>query len=187
MIGKKMLCTMISMVIAVGPHLLTTFSMMHTYAGLSLLMITIAYSIDKCKQPVKHVVTAFILFLGASLTIDAHLIHESIISGLVGKKMAKEAIQKTEKPVKSVYVVIIEDDVTKLSSFCVVPNEAFGWGIAARYETNYQWPEVVEDTIIERSADAIKKAKELGLETLNKQQHDCVWIVDHEHIDVIKR
>ena len=42
MIGKKMLCILISMVIAVGPHLLTVFSMMHTYAGLSLLMIMMA-------------------------------------------------------------------------------------------------------------------------------------------------
>ena len=187
MIGKKMLCILISMVIAVGPHLLTTFSMMHTYAGLSLLMIIIAYSIDKCKQPVKHVVTAFIFFLGASLTIDAHLINESIKSGLVGKKMAQEAIQKTGKPVKSVYVIIIEDDYPKLSSFCVIPNEAFGWGIAAQYETNYKWPEEIKDTTIERSADAIRKARELGLETLNQQQYECIWIVDHEHIDVIKR
>jgi hypothetical protein len=101
--------------------------------------------------------------------------------------MAKDAIQKTGSPVDSVYVIIIEDDYPKLSSFCVIPNEAFGWGLSAQYETNYQWPKVIEDTTIERSADAFRIAKELGLETLNKQQHDCVWIVDHEHIDVIKR
>jgi hypothetical protein len=101
--------------------------------------------------------------------------------------MAREAIQKTGKPMKSVYLIIIEDDYPKLSSFCVIPNEAFGWGIAAKYETNYQWPEVIQDTTIERSADALRKATNLGLETLNKQQYDCIWIVDHEHIDVIKR
>ena len=187
MIGKKMLCILISMVIAVGPHLLTVFSMMHTYAGLSLLIIMMAYGIDNCQQTKKSIITAFILFMTTSLAIDAHLIHESIKSGLVGKKMAQEAIQKTGKPVKSVYVIIIEDDYPKLSSFCVIPNEAFGWGIAAQYETNYQWPEIIEDTTIERSADAIRKAKELGLETLNQQQYKCIWIVDHEHIDVIKR
>ena len=101
--------------------------------------------------------------------------------------MAQEAILKTGKPIKNVYVIIIENDDSKLSSFCVIPYEAFGWGLAARYETNYQWPEAIEDTTIERSADAFRKAKELGLETLKKQQYDCVWIVDHEHIDVIKR
>ena len=144
---KKMWCTAICLLIAVAPHLLTTFSMMHTYAGLAFITIMIAYSINTYK----------------------------------------EQQQKTGKPMKSVYLIIIEDDYPKLSSFCVIPNEAFGWGIAAKYETNYQWPEVIKDTTIERSADAFRKATNLGLKTLNKQQYDCIWIVDHEHIDVIKR
>lgn len=186
MIGKKMLCILISMVIAVGPHLLTVFSMMHTYAGLSLLMIMMAYGIDNCQQTKKSIITAFILFLGASLTIDAHLIHESIKSGLVGKKMAQEAIQKTGKPVKSVYVIIIEDDYPKLSSFCVIPNEAFGWGIAARYETNYQWPEEIQDTTIERSQDYEHKAEILGNQQLLGKKFDAVWIVDHDQVQVMR-
>jgi hypothetical protein len=128
-----------------------------------------------------------VLFLIVSVAIDIHLIDSSIKSGRIGNQMAREAILKTGKPMKSVYLIIIEDDYPKLSSFCVIPNEAFGWGIAAKYETNYQWPEVIQDTTIERSADALRKATNLGLETLNKQQYDCIWIVDHEHIDVIKR
>ena len=186
MIGKKMLCILISMVIAVGPHLLTVFSMMHTYAGLSLLMIMMAYGIDNCQQTKKSIITAFILFLGASLTIDAHLIHESIKSGLVGKKMAQEAIQQTGKPVKSVYVIIIEDDNPKLSSFCVIPSKAFGWGIAAQYETNYQWPEEIEDTTIERSQDYKYKAEILGNLQLQEKKFDAVWIVDHNKVKVMR-
>lgn len=185
MIGKKMLCILISMVIAVGPHLLTVFSMMHTYAGLSLLMIIIAYGIDNCQQTIKHITTAFILFLTASLTIDAHLIHESIKSGLVGKKMAQEAIRKTGKPIKSAYIIIIEDDYPKLSSFCVIPNEAFGWGIAAQYETNYQWPEVIKDTTIERSNDAIKNVKKIA--KTKENHYDCIWIINHERINIINK
>ena len=185
--NKKMICTTICMLIAVGPHIGTVFSMMHTYAGLAMLAVMIAYSIDCYSEHRKPVIMAFILLLVSAIIIDIHLIDASVKSGLVGKRMAQEAIQKTGEPVKHVYVIIIEDDYPKLSSFCVIPNEAFGWGWAAQYETNYQWPEVIEDTTIERSADAFKKAKELGLETLNKQQHDCVWIVNHEHIDVVKR
>ena len=186
MIGKKMLCTIISMVIAVGPHLLTTFSMMHTYAGLSLLMIIMAYGIDNCQQTKKSIITAFILFLGASLTIDAHLILSSIKTSVVGKKMAIEAIQKTGNPVKSVYVIIIEDYVTKLSSFCVVPNDAFGWGIATRYETNYQWPEEIQDTTIERSQNYEDKAVILGKKKLQDHLFDAVWIVNHDQIKVMR-
>ena len=184
---KKMWCTAICLLIAVAPHLLTTFSMMHTYAGLAFITIMIAYSINTYKEQHKTLILSFVLFLIVSVAIDIHLIDSSVKSGRIGKQMAREAIQKTGKPMKSVYLIIIEDDYPKLSSFCVIPNEAFGWGIAAKYETNYQWPEVIKDTTIERSANALRKATNLGLETLNKQQYDCIWIVDHEHIDVIKR
>ena len=184
---KKMWCTAICLLMAVAPHLLTTFSMMHTYAGLAFITIMIAYSINTYKEQQKTLMRSFVLFMIVSVAIDIHLIDSSVKSGRIGKQMAREAIQKTGKPMKSVYLIIIEDDYPKLSSFCVIPNEAFGWGIAAKYETNYQWPEVIKDTTIERSADAFRKATNLGLETLNKQQYDCIWIVDHEHIDVIKR
>ena len=184
--NKKMVCTFVCLLIAVAPHLGTVFSMMHTYAGLAMIAVFMAFSISQVDH-IKPVFFAFVLWIIAAILIDIHLIDASVKSGLVGKNMAKDAIQKTGEPVDSVYVIIIEDDYPKLSSFCVIPNEAFGWGLAAQYETNYQWPEVIEDTTIERSADAFRIAKELGLETLNKQQHDCVWIVDHEHIDVIKR
>jgi len=184
---KKMLCTLLCMLIAVGPHLLTTFSMMHTYAGLAFLCIIMANAIQSYQIITKPLIGAFLLFLTASFCIDSHLIHASVKSGLVGKQMARDAIKKTGTPVENVYVVIIEDDYPKLSSFCVIPNEAFGWGWAARYETNYQWPVVIEDTTIERSTDAYKKAKALGLETLREKPFDCVWIINHEHIDVIKR
>ena len=184
---KKMVCTIICLIIAVGPHLSTVFSMMHTYAGIAMIAIMTALSIDYNNNNFKPLTISFILWIFAALLIDAHLIDSSVKSGLIGKKMAQEAIQKTGKPVKSVYVIIIEDDYPKLSSFCVIPNEAFGWGLASQYETNYQWPEVIQDTTIERSADAYRKAEILGLEILNKQQYNCIWIVDHEHIDVIKK
>ena len=184
--NKRMICTFICLIIAVAPHIGTVFSMMHVYAALAMIATIIAYSIN-CIDHIKPVAIAFVLWIVTALLIDIHLIDSSIKSGLIGKRMAQEAIQKTGEPVKHVYVIIIEDDYPKLSSFCVIPNEAFGWGLAAQYETNYQWPETIEDTTIERSNNAIKTAMELGLERLNKQQHDCIWIVDHEHIDVVKR
>ena len=113
--------------------------------------------------------------------IDLHLWHESLLSGLVGKEMAQEAIRKTGKPINNVYVIIIEDDYPKLSSFCVIPNEAFGWGIAAKHETNYQWPEMIKDTTIERSSSANIKARELANRQLKDNLFDCIWRQDlHE-------
>jgi hypothetical protein len=184
--NKKIICTVICMLIAVAPHIGTVFSMMHTYAGLAMLAIIIAYSIDCYKEHIKTIVIAFVLFCFSCLFINTHLIVSSIDSGMIGKKMAVDAIRKTEKPVKSVYVIIIEDDYPKLSSFCVIPNEAFGWGLASQYETNYQWPEVIKDTTIERSSDARIKALKLSSKILDNKSYDCVWIVNHQDIDVIK-
>ena len=184
--NKKIICTCICLVIAVAPHLGTVFSMMHIYAGLVMITIIIAYSISYIGN-IKFVAIAFILWIVTALLIDIHLIDSSIKSGLIGKQMAQEAIQKTGEPVKHVYVIIIEDDYPKLSSFCVIPNEAFGWGLAAQYETNYQWPETIEDTTIIRSPSAMKEANQLGLRVLKNYHYNCIWIVDHKNIDVIKQ
>ena len=170
--NKKMICTFICLIIAVAPHLGTVFSMMHIYAALAMITTIIAYSISRFDH-IKHVAIAFVLWIVTALLIDIHLIDSSIKSGLIGKQMAKEAIQKTGEPVKHVYVIIIEDDYPKLSSFCVIPNEAFGWGMAAQYETNYQWPETIEDTIIIRSPSAMKEANQLGLRVLKNNHYDC--------------
>ena len=184
--NKKIICTFICLMIAVAPHIGTVFSMMHVYAGLVMITIIIAYSIN-CIDHIKPVFIAFVLWMVTALLIDGHLIDSSIKSGLIGKQMAQEAIEKTGEPVKSVYVIIIEDDYPKLSSFCVIPNEAFGWGLAAQYETNYQWPEIIEDTIIMRSPSAVKEANRIGLRALKDNHYDCIWIVDHKDIDVIKQ
>ncbi len=186
-LNKKMICTLFCLLIAIGPHIGTVFSMMHTYAGLAMLAIIIAYSIDQYIHHTKPIIISFILFCISTIIIDLHLIQSSAESGLVGKNMAQEAIRKTGEPVNSVYVVIIEDDYPKLSSFCVIPNEAFGWGLASQYETNYKWPKIICDTTISRTSDAIIKAQQLSRQQLRDNNMDCAWIVNHKEIEVIKK
>ena len=79
---------------------------------------------------------------------------------------------------------MIEEDFTKLSSFCTIPYDAFGWGLAARYETDYKWPEVICDTLVERTEDVYKRVSTMSKQVLQDNSYDCVWIVDHENIDV---
>jgi len=186
LVHRKAVCTIVCLLIAVGPHLITIYSMMHTYAGLSLVCILIANAIDSYKNNTKGIICAYTVFILTALAIDIHLWKASYDSGLTGKTMAQEAINKTGAPVKSAYIIIIEDDYPKLSSFCVIPNEAFGWGIAAQYETNYKWPQEIQDTTIERTADAMKKASLLGQQVLDSKKYECVWIVDHKDITVIR-
>ena len=184
---KRMICTLLCLSIAVAPHVFTVFSMMHTYSGLVMIAILTAYSINSYRQHHKPVLFSFPLFIIAAIIINTHLIDSSIESGLVGKKMAIEAIQKTGKPVKNVYIVIIEDDYPKLSSFCVIPCEAFGWGLATRYETNYQWPEIIVDTTITRNNKSFETAKKIALKKLQSKQYDCAWIINHQDIRVIQQ
>ena len=181
LIGKKMICTMLCLLIAVAPHLLTVFSMMHAYAGLAMVAVMTACLMDTGRHG-KETMLFFLLFAVNAVFIDAHLISESVKSGQVGKSMAVEAIRKTGEPARRVYVIIIEDDYPKLSSFCVVPSDAFGWGRAAQYETNNQWPEEIRDTTILRAPDSMQRAKKIGSEILEKDSFDCVWIVDGKHI-----
>lgn len=184
--SKKILCTLLCLLIAVAPHLFTVFSMMHTYAGMALLCILIAYSLNSYSHIHKKISVSFALFFFVSLLIDAHLINASIQSGKIGKNMAMEAIQKTGTPVDNVYVITIEDDYPKLSSFCVIPVDAFGWGLASKYETNYHWPVTVQDTTLERTPDAINKAKTLGNAILSEKVFESVWIVDHEKVEILR-
>ena len=167
---------------------------MHAYAGLPLITIILAngsHLLIENNRPLiensKLLATTFVLFLISAVAIDIHLYIESYRSGLIGQQMAQEAISDTGKPVKSVYVVIIEDEYPKLSSFCVIPSDAFGWGIAAKYETNYQWPETVSDTTIARTPDAMYQAICLATKTLEDSEYNCVWIVNHQDIEVIKK
>ena len=183
---KKTIFIIVSMLIAAAPHLLTVFSMMHTYAALPFVTLLIANTTNEYKEKTKPVIVSFLLFVISAIMIDIHLWHESYESGLTGKKMAKETIEKTGSPVKNVYLIIIEEDFTKLSSFCTVPYEAFGWGLAALYETNYKWPENIKDTIIERSPNAIIEAQNTAKKVLKEDYYDCVWIVNHRQVDIMK-
>lgn len=186
-ISKRMVCTLLCLMIAVSPHILTVFSMMHTYSGLPFIAIIIAEAANRYQEQRKPLLSSFALFILTAIIVDIHLWYESWQSGLMGKKMATEVVKKTGNPVKHVYLMIVEEDHNKLSSFCVVPYEAFGWGLATKYETNYKWPETIRDTLIERTADYEFKVRELGIRALEKHdKYDCVWIVDHDHIEVIK-
>jgi hypothetical protein len=186
-INKKILLVFLCLLIAAAPHVFTVYSMMHTYAGLAMIAIMTAYGIDcSLKEYKKPIIISFLLFVSSALMIDIHLIDKSIKSGLIGKQMAQEAIHKTGKPVNNVHIIIIEDDYPKLSSFCVIPNEAFGWGLATQYETNYQWPKTITDTIMARTVDYQQQAANLAKQTIRTGEYGCVWLVDHDEVTVIK-
>ena len=98
--------------------------------------------------------------------------------------MAQQAIEKTGKPVDKVFVITVEDDVKKLSSFCVSPCDAFGWGLSVQYATNYEWPTEIGDTIVAHDTDetALQNIAHEALES----GYECVWIVNKTNIEVVR-
>ena len=158
--------------------------MMHTYAGLALAAMIIGTIIDQTKHR-KWLKITFISYFIAAIFVDVHLWWKSYQSGLIGQEMAREIIEKTAQPPKNAFLIIIEDDYPRLSSFCVVPSDALGWGRAVQFETDYEWPKMVSDTTIQRNAMAQKTAQELARRQLDSQQFDAVWIINHRTIEVL--
>jgi len=181
---KSLICLVFSLFIAVAPHLFTVFSMMHTYAGLALAAMIIGTIMEQTKHR-KWLKITFISYFVAAIFVDVHLWWKSYQSGLIGREIAREIIEKTTQPPKNAFLIIIEDDYPRLSSFCVVPSDALGWGRAVQFETNYEWPKMVSDTTIQRNAMAQKTAQELARRQLDSQQFDAVWIINHRTIEVL--
>ena len=181
---KSLICLVFCLFIAVAPHLFTVFSMMHTYAGLALAAMIIGTIIEQTKHR-KWLKIAFISYFVAAIFVDIHLWWKSYQSGLIGREMAREIIEKTAQPPKNAFLIIIEDDYPRLSSFCVVPSDALGWGRAVQFETDYEWPKMVSDTTIQRDAMAQKTVQELARRQLDSQQFDAVWIINHRTIEVL--
>ena len=183
LLSRPFLMLLLCQLILVAPHLGTVFSMMHAYAGLGMSALIVGWMCQYCKQQ-KHVLWSYVLIVLSFLIIDVHLWHESYVSALAGRDLAQQAVEKTGTPVEKAYVITVEDEVEKLSSFCVSPGDAFGWGLSVQYATNYEWPTEIGDTIVAYGADetALQNIAHEALES----GYECVWIVNKTNIEVVR-
>ncbi len=179
---RRYITIVICALLAALPHLLTAFSVMHTYAAhpfWALLVALIISSFDN-KKPV---IIAFMCYCIAAVIVDYHHWTMSYQSGMLGKQLTLQAIEKTQKGAKKVFLIEINRHQPKYSSFCVTSIDAFAWGFPVKYYTDYQWPEVIED-------------KELDMEETNRTEaladsaihagYEVVWLLDFDHIDIIR-
>lgn len=183
LLSRPFLILLLCQLILVAPHLGTVFSMMHAYAGLGMSALIVGWLCQYCQQK-KQVLWAYLLLILSFLIIDVHLWHESYVSALAGRDMAQQAIEKTGKPVDKAFVITVEDDVKKLSSFCVSPCDAFGWGLSVQYATNYEWPTEIGDTIVAFGTDEAE-LQNIAHEAL-ESGYECVWIVNKTNIEVVR-
>ena len=188
--------------ILVSPHLITVVSIMHNYAALSIAAIIVAallspnsptpYSSPEGRGAVVNEVSpsgegwwgpgclwwGFALFLAAALFTDVHHYIAARESGLLGKRLAMQAIESAKEPVRKALVVSIDDPrEPRYSSFCVRPADAFGWGLSVRHYTGYAWKTVISEAKFDHYNPAEVKA------VADSALHagcDAVWVVGHK-------
>ncbi len=183
--GPRFLSLAVCLLIAAAPHLLTLFTAMHPYAGLGMAALITGYMADESRH-VTLLKRLLPLFIISCIFIDWHHWQKSYESGLTGRRMAKEIIGKTGKRVDRVFLIIIEDDEPKYSSFCVIPRDAFGQGKAVCSYNNYEWPKTIDLAFMDEN----EKDKEARIDSLAdmavKNRYETVWLLEKDRIDKIR-
>jgi hypothetical protein len=183
LINRQFLTLAFCAFIAASPNLLITMSMMNAYAWLGLAALVVGWCVNGIIDK-KILSTFFVLYLLATTYTYVHHWYSTWQTSLPSHEMAIEAIEKTGRRIDKVYVITIQEQESKYSSFCTLPSEAFGWGRAVLLETGYQWPTVFGDTIIDYNSNQ-NIIDSIVYHALDKN-YDCIWIVKNNHVEVKK-
>lgn len=181
---KQIWLLIITLFIVASPHLLISMSIMNAYSSLGIASLIIGYLIKNYKGGNTTIQKLFLCYIVAAIITDVHHWYKAWQTSLPGKTIAEDIVRKTGKPVNKVYCILIRDDMSKFSSFCVPTDEAVGWGRAVWAITGYKWPTELQDTTLERTPNVQQEARLLAQDT--KKKYDCVWIINKEKVEVIK-
>lgn len=172
----------LSLLAAASPHLTTLFTAMHPYAGLGMAALIVGYMADKSER-ISLLKKLLPLFIISCIFIDWHHWQKSYESGLIGKRMAQDILNSTKKPVNRVYLIIVNDDAPKYSSFCVIPRDAFGRGKSVCSLNGYVWPKDIEIADIEE--DEAYKIDSIADKAIT-EHYEAVWLVQKDSAKVIR-
>ena len=186
--------------ILVLPHLLTVVSIMHNYAALSMAALIVAYIVSTCpphcsifnqivnRKSVNRKLSSlftlhFSLFLMAALFTDVHHYIAARESGLMGRRLATQVMDKTDKSVERTMLICIDNpEEPRYSSFCVRPVDAFAWGLSVRHYSHYEWNiHIDEATLPAYDPQQVETIADSALHSGN----DAVWVVGHTKDSVI--
>ena len=172
----------LSLLAAASPHLTTLFTAMHPYAGLGMAALIVGYMADKSER-ISLLKKLLPLFIISCIFIDWHHWQKSYESGLIGKRMAQDIVNSTTKPVNRVYLIIVNDDTPKYSSFCVIPRDAFGRGKSVCSLNGYVWPKDIE--IADLEEDEAYKIDSIADKAI-AEHYEAVWLVQKDSAKVIR-
>lgn len=170
--------------ILVSPHLVTVVSIMHNYAALSMAAIIVATLLSTADSSRKCSTlhsTFFFLFLSSAIFTDVHHYMAARESGLLGRELAIEAIERATKPLERAMVISIDDpEEPRYSNFCVRPADAFAWGLAVRHYSHYTWKTSISEISIPRYEE--QQVRHLADSAL-LAGNEAVWVVGKKPAD----
>ncbi len=187
MFTRRLLVLAAAMIAVMSPHLLISLSVMNAYAGLGMAALMVAVVIDSAYPADRRIIVcAFGMYVVAAVITDVHHAYKAVTTAATGREMAREVIRATGHEVETAYCVIVDDDERKFSSFCVLPQDAFGGnGAAVMHENRYRWPHEVNDTIIPR--DMADSAESIARRAIACGKYECAWIIDKSRVRVINK
>ena len=166
--------------IALSPHLVTLFTVMHAYGVIPFTALLLAWALSNVRFT-RMTWTVLSLFLLSCIEIDAHHTIEKYKSGQRMLSLSHQALELLgPEPVDSVFSITINGNYTKYSTFCANASDAFAWGNAVQNLTHYKWPKVWKDTTMNASPQS-DEVYSVGLRAY-KQGYCYVLIVTEDSV-----
>jgi hypothetical protein len=160
--------------ILLSPHLVTLVSIMHNYAALSMAALVVGFVSSHIKAHA-WLITSFTLYIAAALFTDWHHYEAARQSGLLGQRLARQAIKQAKKPLEHVLCISIDNaDEPRYSSFCVRPVDAFAWGLSVRHYSHYTWKTRIDETTLPQFDQ--QQIQTIADSALNSSC-EAVWVV----------
>jgi len=177
--AKQLLALLACWVILSLPHLITLFASMHGYASLGMSAIIVGWLANKTVNR-RLLLTFFSFYIVSALLTDAHHWQKAYQSGLIGREMAMQVIEQTRREPRHVMVVNMADNLPKYSMFCVIPYDAFGWGLSVEHYSDHKiQPSIDFFEEVEDKSELPKLIHQAG-----RRGMDAVWIVEKASVTV---
>lgn len=113
---KKLFTLFFCMLMAVLPHLLTLFTVMHVYASLSLFSLSIGYVLNEYKHK-KYLTYSFAAFVLSALISDIHHTQAAYQSGKTAKKWVNKLLKCYLIPLKRCTVLLLKKTIQVILPF----------------------------------------------------------------------
>lgn len=177
---RPVLVLVVCFFVLVSPHLVTVVSIMHNYAALAIAALTVAVLADSIaaeSKASKWLALTFTVYMAAALFTDIRHCVAARESGLLGKRLAMQAIEDAGRPLRKAMVISIYDPAEPCySSFRVRPADAFGWGLSVRHYTGYEWKTAISEAEFDHYDPQLVKAV---ADSALRAGCEAVWVVGH--------